>query len=68
MNRKTMVALAISAALAATPAAIFAQGVQQTEAIASSDVLSQISMYSYREGTKSDLLLSRHPARSHRAG
>ncbi len=61
MNRKTMVALAVSAALGATPAAIFAQGVQQTEAIASSDVLSQISMYSYREGPKSDLLFRATP-------
>ena len=61
MYRKTMVALAVSAALAATPAAIFAQGVQQTEAIASSDVLSQISMYSYREGPKSDLLFRGTP-------
>jgi outer membrane protein OmpA-like peptidoglycan-associated protein len=61
MNRKTMLALAVLAALAAAPAAIFAQGVQQTEAIASSDVLSQISMYSYREGPKSDLLFRGTP-------
>ena len=61
MNRKTMLALAVLAALGAAPAAIFAQGVQQTEAIASSDVLSQISMYSYREGPKSDLLFRGTP-------
>ena len=61
MNRKTMVALAVLAALGAAPAALFAQGVQQTEAIASSDVLSQISMYSYREGPKSDLLFRATP-------
>ncbi len=61
MNRKTMLAIAVLAALGAAPAAIFAQGVQQTEAIASSDVLSQISMYSYREGPKSDLLFRGTP-------
>jgi outer membrane protein OmpA-like peptidoglycan-associated protein len=61
MNRKTMLALAVLAALGAAPAAVFAQGVQQTEAIASSDVLSQISMYSYREGPKSDLLFRGTP-------
>jgi outer membrane protein OmpA-like peptidoglycan-associated protein len=61
MYRKTMVALAVSAVLAATSTAIFAQGVQQSEAIASSDVLSQISMYSFREGPKSDLLFRATP-------
>lgn len=61
MNQKTMVALAVMAALGATSAAIFAQGVEQTEAIASSDVLSQISMYSYREGRKSDLFFRGTP-------
>ncbi len=61
MNRKTILAIAVLAALGATPAAIFAQGVQQTEAIASSDVLSQISMYSYREGPKSDLFFRGTP-------
>ena len=34
---------------------IFAQGVERTEAIASSDILSQISMFNYREGPKSDI-------------
>jgi outer membrane protein OmpA-like peptidoglycan-associated protein len=61
MNRKTMMALAVSAAFGAVPAMVFGQGVQQTEAIASSDVLSQISMFSYREGPKSDLLLRGTP-------
>jgi outer membrane protein OmpA-like peptidoglycan-associated protein len=61
MNRKTMVALAVLAAIGAMPAATVAQGVQQTEAIASSDVLSQISMYSYREGRKSDLFFRGTP-------
>lgn len=32
-----------------------AQGTEQGQAIASSDVLSQISMFNYREGPKSDL-------------
>jgi outer membrane protein OmpA-like peptidoglycan-associated protein len=40
---------------------IFGQQVQQTEAIASSDVLSQISMFSYKEGPKSDLLFRGTP-------
>jgi len=61
MNRKTILALAISASFAVAPPMIFAQQVQQTEAIASSDVLSQISMFSYREGPKSDLLFRGTP-------
>ena len=61
MNRKTLVALAVLAAIGAPPATALAQRVQQTEAIASSDVLSQISMYSYREGRKSDLLFRGTP-------
>jgi len=61
MNRKTLVALAIAASIGSMPGAIFAQGVQRSEAIAASDVLSQISMYSYREGRKSDLLFRGTP-------
>jgi outer membrane protein OmpA-like peptidoglycan-associated protein len=61
MNLKTTLALAVFAALGSVPAVTLAQGVQQTEAIASSDVLSQISMYSYREGPKSDLLFRGTP-------
>jgi outer membrane protein OmpA-like peptidoglycan-associated protein len=61
MNRKTMIALAVLASFGATPTTILGQGVEQTEAIASSDVLSQISMYSYREGRKSDLLFRGTP-------
>jgi hypothetical protein len=56
-----MVALAISASFGATPLIIFGQVVEQTEAIASSDVLSQISMFSYREGPKSDLFFRGTP-------
>jgi outer membrane protein OmpA-like peptidoglycan-associated protein len=40
---------------------LFAQGIQQSRAIASSDVLSQISMFNYREGPKSDLLFRGTP-------
>ena len=35
MNRKTILALAVSACFGATTPMVFAQGVQQTEAIAS---------------------------------
>jgi outer membrane protein OmpA-like peptidoglycan-associated protein len=61
MNRKTMISLAVAASFGAGPAMTLAQGVQRTEAIASSDVLSQISMYSYREGPKSDLFFRGTP-------
>jgi outer membrane protein OmpA-like peptidoglycan-associated protein len=61
MNRKTVLALAVLASFGATPPMIFGQGVEQSEAIASSDVLSQISMFSYKDGPKSDLLLRGTP-------
>lgn len=61
MNRKTLLALAVMASMGSMPAATLAQGVQQAEAIAASDVLSQISMYSYREGRKSDLFFRGTP-------
>lgn len=61
MNRKTLLALAVLASIGSMPAAILAQGVQQAEAIAASDVLSQISMYSYREGRSSDLFFRGTP-------
>ena len=60
-HRKTLVALAVLASFGAAPQIVFGQGVQQTEAIASSDVLSQIAMFSYKEGPKSDLLLRGTP-------
>jgi outer membrane protein OmpA-like peptidoglycan-associated protein len=47
--------------LTLVPAFAFAQGVQRSTAIASSDVLSQISMLNYEEGPKSDLLLRATP-------
>ncbi len=58
----TLIAAFVGAALsgAAVPPA-FAQGVERSEAIASSDSLSQISMYSYRDGPKSDLYLRGTP-------
>jgi hypothetical protein len=61
MNRKTVLALAVFASFGATPLMVFGQGVEQREAIASSDVLSQISMFSYKDGPKSDLLLRGTP-------
>ena len=58
MNRPTVVALLGSILIAvSTPG--FAQNGRRAPAIASSDVLSQISMFSYREGKKSTLNPSR---------
>jgi outer membrane protein OmpA-like peptidoglycan-associated protein len=54
MNRSTVVAL-LGSILVAASATGFAQNARQSPAIASSDVLSQISMFSYREGKKSSL-------------
>ncbi len=59
MNWKTMVVVAAMMALA--PIASFAQVSEQGQAIASSDVLSQISMFNYREGRKSSLHLHGTP-------
>ena len=60
--KRTMIALCVAAALSgATTTQILAQGVERSEAIASSDALSQISIYSYRDGPKSDLLLRGTP-------
>jgi outer membrane protein OmpA-like peptidoglycan-associated protein len=68
MNRKTLVAVAVLAAIGAAPTATFAQDVERTEAIASSDVLSQISMYSYRESRKSDLFFRGTPIAANAQG
>jgi outer membrane protein OmpA-like peptidoglycan-associated protein len=58
----TMIAAFVAAALSASATIqTFAQSVERSEAIASSDALSQISMYSYREGRKSELLLRGTP-------
>jgi outer membrane protein OmpA-like peptidoglycan-associated protein len=60
--KRTMIALFVAAALSGGAATqLFAQGVERSEAIASSDALSQISMYSYRDGPKSDLFLRGTP-------
>jgi outer membrane protein OmpA-like peptidoglycan-associated protein len=60
--KRTTIALFVAAALSgATATQILAQGVERSEAIASSDALSQISMYSYRDGPKSDLFLRGTP-------
>ncbi len=61
MNRTMVVAVAAWAAIGAAPVTTFAQGIQRSEDIASSDVLSQISMFSYRDGHKSDLFLHGTP-------
>ena len=60
MNRKIFVALG-AYALVGTTSVTLAQSPQQAPAIASSDVLSQISMFSYREGPKSELFLRSTP-------
>ena len=57
---------AIPALLAATQ--LLAQNTQQPGAIAESDVLSQISMFSYREGPKSDLFLRGTPIAANARG
>jgi outer membrane protein OmpA-like peptidoglycan-associated protein len=47
--------------LTLVPTLAVAQGVERSTAIASSDVLSQISMFNYEEGPNSDLLLRATP-------
>jgi outer membrane protein OmpA-like peptidoglycan-associated protein len=60
--KRTMIALCVAAALSGGTATLtFAQGVERSEAIASSDTLSQISIFSYRDGPKSDLFLRGTP-------
>ena len=54
MNRPTVVAL-LGTILIAASIPGFAQNARRPPAIASSDVLSQISMFAYREGKKSSL-------------
>jgi outer membrane protein OmpA-like peptidoglycan-associated protein len=61
MIRKTNIAIAVAGLLAAVPMTTLAQADRQGQAIASSDVLSQISMFSYRDGPKSDLFLRGTP-------
>ena len=60
--KRTMISLFVAAALSGGLATqLVAQGVESSEAIASSDALSKISMYSYRDGPKSDLFLRGTP-------
>jgi outer membrane protein OmpA-like peptidoglycan-associated protein len=68
MNRIITRALAASLILGVIPAVTQAQGVEQDTAIASSDVLSQISMFSYRERPKSDLFLRGTPVAENATG
>jgi outer membrane protein OmpA-like peptidoglycan-associated protein len=56
-----LIAVLTTATVGAGYGTAVAQVVQSTGAIASSDTLSQISMYSYREGPKSDLFLRGTP-------
>jgi outer membrane protein OmpA-like peptidoglycan-associated protein len=55
MKRKLKTTLLSAAILAACAASSFAQAPVRNQAIANSDVLSQISMFSYRDGPESDL-------------
>src|SRR5881394_4670468 len=54
-------ALAAAALFGIVPNVTSAQGLQRSAAIASSDVLSQISMFNYHAGRKSELLLRPTP-------
>jgi outer membrane protein OmpA-like peptidoglycan-associated protein len=60
--KRTMLALFVAAALSSGAATqVLPQGVERSEAIASSETLSKISMYSYQDGPKSDLFLRGTP-------
>jgi hypothetical protein len=56
-----MIATVIAWPLIGMPAVTLAQGAPQTQAIADSDVLSQISMFAYQEGPESDLFFRGTP-------
>jgi outer membrane protein OmpA-like peptidoglycan-associated protein len=56
-----MAAIASAAALVIASVGVSAQSVQRSTAIASSDVLSQISMFNYRAGPRSKLILRATP-------
>jgi outer membrane protein OmpA-like peptidoglycan-associated protein len=60
MNWKIIVAV-MTCPIIAMPAVTHAQGAAQAQAIASSDVLSQISMFAYRDGPKSELFFRGTP-------
>ena len=58
----TMIAAFVAAVMSGDPVnQTFAQDVERSGAIASSDTLSQISMYSYRDGPKSELFFRGTP-------
>ncbi len=61
MNRKVSLIVATACLAAVASGATSAQRIERVEAIASSDVLSQVSMFSYREDRKSDLFLRGTP-------
>jgi outer membrane protein OmpA-like peptidoglycan-associated protein len=61
MKRKINVALLVVGFVTVTPLVTLAQAPRQAQAIASSDVLSEISMFSYRDGPKSDLFFRGTP-------
>jgi outer membrane protein OmpA-like peptidoglycan-associated protein len=61
MIRKNKVAFLATGLIAAMPMVTFAQAPRQAQAIATSDVLSQIAMYSYRDGPESDLYFRSTP-------
>jgi outer membrane protein OmpA-like peptidoglycan-associated protein len=67
MNRQTVAVLSCCISIAASTQAL-AQGARESQAIASSDVLSQISMFSYREGPKSDLIFRGTPIAANALG
>lgn len=58
--KRSLVAILASALAGFVPGAAFSQGFERG-AIASSDIMSQISMFTYREGPKSDLLFRGTP-------
>jgi outer membrane protein OmpA-like peptidoglycan-associated protein len=60
MNRRMGFVIA-AAMIAIAPGVAYAQRVEHAEAIASSDVLSRISLFSYREDRKSDLFFRGTP-------
>jgi outer membrane protein OmpA-like peptidoglycan-associated protein len=61
MKRSTKLSLLATGLTMTVSMATFAQAPRQPQAIADSDVLSQISMFSYRDGPKSDLVFRGTP-------
>ncbi len=61
MSPRMSFVIAAASLVAIAPGVTFAQRVERSEAIATSDVMSQISMFSYRENRKSDLFFRGTP-------